>query len=160
MNARWMDETGAGATGDEISADTLRAEGVVYALLETAEQRYQGALDELKASHGYLKQDEVVLEPDNPNLDAICAKFADEHRHDEDEVRFVLAGVGIFDIRARDERWMRVEVEAGDLIVVPAGRYHRFFLTDAKHIRALRLFKDPAGWVPHYRAADEAAAEA
>ncbi|GAB4215715.1 MAG: hypothetical protein OHK0013_41520 [Sandaracinaceae bacterium] len=63
----------------------------------------------------------------------------------------MLEGAGIFDIRSRDDRWMRIEVGPGDLIVVPKGRHHRFFLTASRTIRALRLFEDQAGWVPHYR---------
>ena len=35
--------------------------------------------------------------------------------------------------------------------MVPANLHHRFFLTDSKHIRCVRLFKDAAGWVAHYR---------
>ena len=81
----------------------------------------------------------------------------DEHLHTDDEVRFVLAGEGIFDIRSADDRWMRVEVEAGDLLVVPANLHHRFFLTDREEIRCVRLFKDSAGWVPVYRQAAQAA---
>ena len=77
-----------------------------------------------------------------------------------DEVRFVLAGEGIFDIRAADGRWMRVAVEAGDLIVVPADLYHRFFLTERQQIRCVRLFKDAAGWVPEYRVTPAPAAMA
>ncbi len=46
---------------------------------------------------------------------------------------------------------MRVTVEAGDLIVVPKDRHHRFFLTETKQIRCVRLFQDSSGWVPHYR---------
>ena len=46
---------------------------------------------------------------------------------------------------------MRVLVEAGDLIIVPAKRHHRFELTADKTIRCVRLFQDAAGWVPHYR---------
>jgi 1,2-dihydroxy-3-keto-5-methylthiopentene dioxygenase len=46
---------------------------------------------------------------------------------------------------------MRVTVEPGDLLVVPKDRHHRFFLTDSKQIRCVRLFQDSAGWVPHYR---------
>ena len=44
------------------------------------------------------------------------------------------------------------KVEQGDLLVVPANLHHRFFLTDRKQIRCVRLFKDASGWVPHYRA--------
>jgi 1,2-dihydroxy-3-keto-5-methylthiopentene dioxygenase len=113
---------------------------------------YQAPLDALKVERGYMEQDIVALDPSTPNLEAICAKFVDEHTHDDDEVRFVLEGSGIFDIRSRDDRWMRVEVETGDLIIVPKDRCHRFLLTDTKHIRCVRLFKDSSGWVPRYRA--------
>lgn len=151
MHAQWLDESGK-VTGD-IPVDTLRAHGVTYARLETNPTTFQGPLDELKRANGYIEQDQIELAPETPNLDAICAKFVDEHFHDEDEVRFVLSGEGIFDIRSKDDRWMRVQVDTGDLIVVPKGRYHRFMLTGIKHIRCVRLFKDKSGWVPHYRAA-------
>ena len=36
-----------------------------------------------------------------------------------------------------DERWMRVIVEPGDLLVVPKGKHHRFELTAAKTIRCV-----------------------
>ncbi|PRQ04687.1 Acireductone dioxygenase [Enhygromyxa salina] len=129
----------------------LRSVGVTYEQLELADDAYQPALDALKRERGYIEQDVIALAPETDNLDAICAKFADEHLHTDDEVRFVLAGEGIFDIRDDADRWMRVTVEAGDLIVVPKDRHHRFFLTDSKQIRCVRLFQDSAGWVPHYR---------
>ena len=150
MKANWLNDD---ALAGEISPETLNGEGVLYRALPVEAAGYQPTLDELKRDAGYIEQDEVALLPDNPKLDEICAKFVDEHLHDDDEVRFVLEGEGVFDIRSSDDRWMRVEVAAGDLIVVPAGRYHRFFLTDAKHIRCVRLFKDTSGWVPKYRAA-------
>lgn len=129
----------------------LRSAGVTYEALEIAGEAYQPSLDTLKRDRGYVEQDVIELRPDTENLDAICAKFADEHLHTDDEVRFVLEGEGIFDIRDNDDRWMRVTVEAGDLIVVPKDKYHRFYLTDRKQIRCVRLFQDSSGWVPHYR---------
>ena len=129
----------------------LRSAGVHYEALKIEGEAYQPTLDTLKRERGYVEQDVIELRPDTENLDAICAKFKDEHLHTDDEVRFVLEGAGIFDIRDDDERWMRVTVEAGDLIVVPKDRYHRFFLTDIKQIRCVRLFQDSSGWVPHYR---------
>jgi 1,2-dihydroxy-3-keto-5-methylthiopentene dioxygenase len=134
-----------------ISTRTLADEGILYRALGTAETGYRSALDRVKAEHGYVEEDVIALSPATPNLDAICAKFVDEHHHDDDEVRFVLEGEGIFDIRSRADEWMRIVVEPGDLIVVPKDRHHRFLLTDSRSIRCIRLFKDTSGWVPHYR---------
>jgi 1,2-dihydroxy-3-keto-5-methylthiopentene dioxygenase len=46
---------------------------------------------------------------------------------------------------------MKVTVEPSDFILVPANRYHRFYLTGEKNIHCVRLFKDPSGWTPLYR---------
>lgn len=146
MHAHFLD-----GAGEPVTSEYLGRHGVTYEAFPTDPAVYQAPLDTLKARNGYIQQDVVELSPATPNLDTICAKFIDEHIHDDDEVRFVLAGEGIFDIRDDTERWMRVQVEAGDLIVVPAGRNHRFLLTEAKTIRCVRLFKDAAGWVPRYR---------
>lgn len=138
-------------TGRPVSLAELKREGVFCESLPLDEADYQPILETLKRDGGYIEQDIVALRPDTPDLEAICAKFDDEHFHDEDEVRFVLEGEGIFDIRSSDDHWMRVKVEQGDLIIVPAKRYHRFELTDLKTIRCVRLFQDESGWVPHYR---------
>lgn len=144
MRASWLD-------GGTISPAELTREGITSDAWPTDPAVYQPQLDALKAERGYVAQDEVALWPEMPNLPAILDKFRPEHLHDDDEVRFVLSGEGVFDIRSTGDRWMRVEVSAGDLIVVPSGRNHRFFLTDSKAIRCVRLFQDTAGWVPRYR---------
>jgi len=146
MKATWDD-----ANGETLSREELENEGVLNQRLALEAADYQPSLDTLKTTNNYVEQDQVELLPDNPKLEEICAKFTDEHSHDDDEVRFVLEGEGIFDIRSRTDRWMHVHVEAGDLIVVPAGRFHRFFLGETKTIRCVRLFKDAEGWVPRYR---------
>lgn len=145
MNARFLETDGA------ISTQSLMAEGVYCDRLPTDEAAYRPAVEALKQERGYVEEDVVSLSPQTPGLVEMCAKFVDEHYHDEDEVRFVLSGEGIFDIRSTRDDWMRVEVKTGDLIVVPARRFHRFMLTDEQSIRCVRLFKDAAGWEPHYR---------
>lgn len=149
MKATWIDD------GTAIPRETLASEGILYEKLATEPAGYQPPMDVLKTERGYIEQDVVELRPTTPNLEVICAKFDGEHLHDEDEVRFVLEGEGVFDIRSSDDRWMRVFVEQGDLIVVPAKRWHRFELTEVQTIRCVRLFQDTSGWVPHYREAAE-----
>ncbi len=146
MRAHWLDE------GGDITPSTLAKNDVFYARIDTAPDRYRAPIDDVKRTRHYIEEDIIELSPSTPNLDAICAKFVDEHFHDDDEVRFVLEGEGIFDIRSLDDQWMRVEVHQGDLIIVPKNRHHRFLLTDKKSIRCVRLFKDKSGWTPHYRA--------
>jgi 1,2-dihydroxy-3-keto-5-methylthiopentene dioxygenase len=148
MKLHWLEPENA---DEPIAIDELARAGVSYEHRAVDPAAYQPMLDALRQERGYAEQDIVELEPNTPELEAICEKFAEEHLHTDDEVRYVLQGEGIFDIRSADDRWMRVVVEEGDLLVVPAHRYHRFSLTERKHIRCVRLFKDSSGWVPHYR---------
>jgi 1,2-dihydroxy-3-keto-5-methylthiopentene dioxygenase len=152
MKLQWLDSERADEPIEPIDVGELARAGVLYEQRPVEPAAYQPMLDALGAERGYVAQDVVELEPGTPDLEAICQKFADEHLHTDDEVRYVLEGEGIFDIRSADDRWMRVVVEPGDLLVVPAHRYHRFSLTERKHIRCVRLFKDSSGWVPQYRA--------
>lgn len=109
--------------------------------------------DEVRAisdARGYQTADVIALYPDTPGLDAICAKFDKEHTHSEDEVRFVVAGRGVFAVRGADGELYDVELHPGDLLAVPEGTRHYFTLCEDKTIQCIRLFTDPAGWVAEY----------
>ena len=107
-------------------------------------------IDDLKAKGGYVTADVIDVFPDTPGLEAMLERFSSEHWHSEDEVRFIIEGRGVFHIHPAGEAVMAVELGPGDLIRVPAGVHHWFDLCADRRIRAIRLFKDPAGWAPHY----------
>jgi 1,2-dihydroxy-3-keto-5-methylthiopentene dioxygenase len=111
---------------------------------------YAGEIERLKHSGAYVTADVIDVKPDTPGLDAMLAKFNREHWHDEDEVRFIIEGRGLFHIHPRTGPVVAIEVEAGDLIRVPRGTWHWFDLCSDRRVRAIRLFQDAAGWTPRY----------
>ncbi len=131
---RW--ETVAGMGADASSEEILRA--------------YDEQIAELKSRGGYVTADVIDVKPDTPGLDTMLAKFNIEHRHDEDEVRYIIEGRGLFHIHPAKGPVVAIEVEAGDLIRVPKGTLHWFDLCGDRRIRAIRLFQDVTGWTPHY----------
>jgi 1,2-dihydroxy-3-keto-5-methylthiopentene dioxygenase len=111
---------------------------------------YSGQIERLKNEGGYVTADVIDLKPNTPGLDAMLAKFKTEHWHNEDEVRYIVAGRGLFHIHPLNGPVTAVEVEPGDLIRVPRGTLHWFDLCSDRRVRAIRLFQDPSGWTPHY----------
>jgi 1,2-dihydroxy-3-keto-5-methylthiopentene dioxygenase len=111
---------------------------------------YAPEIEKLKAQGGYVTADVIDVKPDTAGLDAMLAKFSIEHTHDEDEVRFIVEGRGLFHIHPASSPVVALEVEAGDLIRVPRGTLHWFDLCGERRIRAIRLFQDSTGWTPKY----------
>ncbi len=110
---------------------------------------YAQEIDEMKRLGGYATADVIDVTPETPGLDGMLAKFDREHTHSEDEVRFILAGRGIFFLHGVG-KVVSVEVGPGDLLRVPEGTTHWFTLCEDRRIRAIRWFQDTTGWTPHY----------
>lgn len=112
---------------------------------------YAPEIEKLKKSGGYVTADVINITPEIANLDAMLDKFRPEHWHDEDEVRFIVKGCGIFHIAPENGGEVAaIKMTAGDLIRVPRGTRHWFDLDETRTVRAIRLFQDTAGWTPHY----------
>ena len=113
-------------------------------------EAYAAEIETLKATGRYVTADVIDVNPATPGLEEMLAKFDKEHWHDEDEVRFVISGNGLFHIHCSENDVVAIEVTAGDLIRVPRGTLHWFNLCTDRRIRAIRLFQDKSGWTPHY----------
>lgn len=112
---------------------------------------FEGDLKPLMAKGGYTTADVISVFPDTPNLLAIREKFLAEHTHSEDEVRYFVEGQGLFWFNlGGSEPVFNVLCEAGDFISVPKNTAHWFDLGEEAHVRAIRIFIDPSGWVAHY----------
>ncbi|KAL8963671.1 MAG: hypothetical protein Q9193_000091 [Seirophora villosa] len=110
-------------------------------------------LDELATTRAYVNRDIITISPlamgsayaDNIQM------FYKEHMHEDEEIRYILEGGGYFDVRDEGDRWVRIEVGKGDLLVLPAGIYHRFTVDEGNYIKAMRLFQNQPKWVALYR---------
>ncbi|HEY9035589.1 MAG TPA: acireductone dioxygenase [Pseudomonadales bacterium] len=114
---------------------------------------YQSDIERLKKEQGYVTVDVVSLNADHPDKVALREKFLSEHAHGEDEVRFFVAGRGLFSLHV-GKRVYEVLCEAGDLISVPAKTPHWFDMGPNPHFVAIRLFNNPEGWVAQYTGND------
>ena len=114
---------------------------------------YREDIDRLVAAHGFKSVDVASIAPDNPARAEIRKKFLDEHYHKEDEVRFFVAGSGLFTLHV-DDKVYEVECVKDDLIAVPDSVKHWFDMGEEPSFVAIRFFTEPDGWVGHFTGTD------
>lgn len=114
---------------------------------------YREDIDRISAERGFTTVDVASVAPDNPKRDEIRRTFLDEHYHKEDEVRFFVAGSGLFTLHV-DKRVYEVECVKDDLIAVPDGTTHWFDMGPEPEFVAIRFFQQPDGWVGHFTGTD------
>jgi len=146
----------AAIIGDQLQAIGVRFERwqASAALASDASQEeilvaYQGPVETLKAEYGLVSADVISLVPDHPDCQVLRQKFLDEHTHSDFEVRFFVAGQGLFYIHQGDHVYA-ILCQSGDLISVPAGVKHWFDMGPRPSFTCIRLFSDPEGWVAEY----------
>jgi 1,2-dihydroxy-3-keto-5-methylthiopentene dioxygenase len=102
----------------------------------------QADVDELAVKRSYKNRDEVIVSPEKMGdiYEEKVKSFFHEHLHEDEEIRYILDGAGFFDVRSEGDDWVRIWLEKGDLIVLPAGIYHRF-TTDDKNVSTARIFR-------------------
>ena len=133
-----------------MTKETLEAIGVFSTHIKPSEI---SELETLVVKREYRNRDEITVSPSAMGeiYESKVKMFFEEHLHEDEEIRYVLDGKGYFDVR--DDRgldknkegagkWIRVAVEKGDLLVLPAGIYHRFTTAEDNYIKAMRLFKE------------------
>lgn len=92
----------------------------------------------------------IVLNSDTPNLDTLLSKFNRCHTHADDEVRYIVAGEGVFGFVLPDGSQVELTIQPEEYINVPAETEHWFYLTEQSKIKAVRYFTTTEGWLPEY----------
>ena len=114
---------------------------------------YREDIDRIVYANGFRSIDVVSIAPDNEHRETMRAKFLDEHFHKEDEVRFFVAGSGLFTLHVEDKVY-EILCEAGDLISVPDRMTHWFDMGPEPSFVAIRFFTEADGWIGHFTGTD------
>ncbi|KAL6477506.1 hypothetical protein MHYP_G00133410 [Metynnis hypsauchen] len=139
-----------------VSLEDLQRIGVFYWKLNADIYENDPELQRIREERGYSYMDIITIHPDKlPNYEDKLKMFYEEHLHLDDEIRYILEGRAYFDVRDRNDRWIRIAMTKGDLITLPAGIYHRFTLDETNYTKAMRLFVGEPVWKAYNRPADD-----
>ncbi len=117
---------------------------------EVIMEAYKHELVPVMKAQGFTTSDIIMVHPTQRELIKIRNKFIKEHTHSEDEARFFLDGEGAFWMHFESGEVVRLICERGDFLSVPRGLRHWFDIAPKYHVKAIRLFTDPSGWVAQY----------
>ncbi|KAF8301437.1 Acireductone dioxygenase [Clavulina sp. PMI_390] len=166
MKAWWFNEDSYAKNPDQrlphtyepnrpVSVDELKKLGLHYWQIPT--ENWEPQIDAVAAEREYKNRDRlnVTKEGLGDQYESKLKMFFNEHLHEDEEIRYIFEGSGYFDVREiKSDQWIRIMIEPSDLLVLPAGIYHRFTLDENNSIKVLRLFKDEPKWTPHNRSDD------
>lgn len=140
-------------SGEAVTDEELAQLGVLAYHFDS-----ESKVDALAAERNYVNRDVITISPTAlPEYESKIANFYSEHLHEDEEIRYILDGDGFFDVRNQSDRWVRCHLFKGDLLILPAGIYHRFTTSSSNYIKAMRLFQAEPKWVPHNRPCDDMA---
>lgn len=137
-------------SGRDVDPEKLTELGIVHYNLPSVDD-----VNAIASSRGYKNRDEIAISPTTlPGYEDKVKMFFNEHLHEDEEIRYILDGSGYFDVRAKDDDWIRIKLDKFDLMIMPAGIYHRFTTDADNYTKAMRLFKDDPKWTPITRGSD------
>mmetsp|Transcript_16170 Transcript_16170/g.45056 ORF Transcript_16170/g.45056 Transcript_16170/m.45056 type:complete len:216 (-) Transcript_16170:97-744(-) len=132
--------------------ETLKEIGVLAWKLDPTNWEDDVKLKAIRKARGYDYHDVVnVAEGKLPEYEKKIQIFYEEHMHTDEEIRYVLGGSGYFDVRGKDDKWIRIAMGPGDMIVLPEGIYHRYTNDTTNYVQAMRLFAGEPVWTAHNR---------
>ncbi|KAI4086432.1 MAG: hypothetical protein LQ344_007550 [Seirophora lacunosa] len=136
MKSYWFDNQIGDQREDHDSARPVDSEylsklGILYHHCPSI-----NSVNAIAVERSYKNRDEIVVSPQKMGAmyEEKVKMFFNEHLHEDEEIRYILDGEGFFDVRSVNDEWVRIRLTKGDLIILPAGMYHRF-TTDTNNVQ-------------------------
>jgi 1,2-dihydroxy-3-keto-5-methylthiopentene dioxygenase len=135
-----------------VSLQQLKELGLVYFKINLNDF---SLINQIVKERAYKHTDEIRVSQTCKD-EMFIDKWFTEHFCDDEQLRLVTDGSCYFDIRTRQDTWVRLHLSAGDLICMPAGLYHRAALDEDDYCAIMRLFCDSQRWSPTFRSEKKA----
>jgi 1,2-dihydroxy-3-keto-5-methylthiopentene dioxygenase len=123
-------------SGREVDPEYLSKLGILHFNYPNLED-----VNKIATERSYKNRDEITISPKTMGdvYEEKVKMFFNEHLHEDEEIRYILDGGGFFDVRSKDDDWVRIKLEKFDLMIMPAGIYHRF-TTDTENVSNMGLW--------------------
>lgn len=103
-------------------------------MLSKSDYGTNGIINKLKIERQFSYEELGVHSRERTSLEKKQLNY-EEHLHYEQYANLCLEGAFYYDIRDKNDKWIRIELEKNGAIVIPAGIYHRLLLHENTHVR-------------------------
>eukprot|EP00759_Apiculatamorpha_spiralis_P016668 PhF_6_TR22759/c3_g1_i1/m.32452/K08967/mtnD, mtnZ, ADI1; 1,2-dihydroxy-3-keto-5-methylthiopentene dioxygenase len=134
-------------TDSRVTLLQLRDIGIVYFRINLSDF---GLVNQIVKERRYKHTDEIRAHQTHKD-ESYLEKWFTEHYHEDEQIRLVTDGSCYFDVRSKHDTWIRLRMNPGDLIVIPAGMYHRATLDENDYVAVMRMFFESGRWNPIFR---------
>ena len=105
------DQREAHDSGRPVDPAYLEKLGVLYYNLPSLDD-----VNVLAKERDYKNRDEITVSPTTlPNYEEKVKGFFHEHLHEDEEIRYIRDGGGFFDLRGKEDEWIRISLEKNDV---------------------------------------------
>lgn len=135
---------GRDPTAQPVTIKMMRDLGVVFFNINMNDF---GVVKQLIKEREYKHTDEVKISQTAKD-DTFLERWFQEHYTEDEQIRIVMDGSFFLDIRSKQDKWIRIHLNAGDLVVIPAGIYHRATLDEDDYVALYRGFQEAPRFLP------------
>lgn len=125
----------------------LRELGIVYFRINLNDF---SVVNQLVKERQYKHTDEIRISQTCKD-EQFLEKWFLEHCNEDEQARLITDGTCYWDVRSKQDTWIRIQLKPGDMIVIAPGLYHRGTLDEDDYCAMFRIFRDSQRWAPFYR---------
>ncbi len=112
---------------------------------------YGKEIERVKNQYGYSQVDLATMKPNDAFSISVRGRYLSEHTHEEDEVRFFLAGKVLIYLNINHKIHI-LECTKGDFVIIPAGVKHWMDIGPKPDFSVIRWFNSKKAFTNNFTA--------